>query len=120
MASNTDREEKMEAALNAERDCLVPFPDPIKVELLTQAGTMRITVRPDQIVWSAVADALGCKMRLLKQIMFGTEPVLQGESFNSIGIDDAGRISVDYSLAVSSFISPLVYPSHFWLVAHSY
>ena len=59
----TDGLQKMEAAL--EKDRLGPFQGLIDVELLLQSGARWITVRPDQRVWSAVADALGRRVRLL-------------------------------------------------------
>ena len=109
----------MEAALEAAQDPLVPFQAPIDVELLLQSGSMWIAVGPDQVVWSAVANALGCQVRLLDQIMFGNEPVPRGESFDSIGMDDGGRLGVDYSLAVSFVIKPLPCPPDRWLAVQT-
>ena len=85
----------MKAAPDTEPDRLVQ--DSIDVELLLLCGAKWITVRPDQTVWLAVADALGCRVRLVNQIMFGNEPVPQGESFDSIGMADGGHLGVDYS-----------------------
>ena len=84
----------MKAAPDTEPDRLVQ--DSIDVELLMLCGARWITVRPDQSVWLAVADAVGCRVRLVNQIMFGNEPVPRGESFDSIGIADGAHLGVDY------------------------
>ena len=57
----------MKAAPDTEPDRLVQ--DSIDVELLMLCGARWITVRPDQSVWLAVADAVGCRVRLVNQIM---------------------------------------------------
>ena len=99
-----DGVQKMHVALEAAKDRVAPFQVPIDVELLMQTGARWITVRPDQNVWLAVADALGRRVGLLTQIVFGNEPVPQSETFESIDIDDGGRLGVDYNDVVRSFV----------------
>ena len=46
------------------------------------------------------------KLHQLKQIEFGGVPLSRTEhlTFEEIGIDDGGRLGVDYSVVVSSFV----------------
>ena len=78
----------------------------INLELQLESGPTRITVTRDEKVYDAVADRLQCKLHQLKQIEFGGVPLSRTEhlTFEEIGIDDGGRLGVDYSVVVSSFV----------------
>ena len=57
----------------------------------------RITVARDEKVFHAVAERLQCKLRQLKRIEFGGTPLPPTEhlTFDSIGMEDDGRLGVD-------------------------
>ena len=64
---------------------------------MTSSPAKRITVARDEKVFDAVAEGLQCRLRQIKRIEFGGTPLPPTEhlTFDSIGMEDDGRLGVD-------------------------